>query len=169
MNCARMEKRLIPYLDGRLSARKQRAVEEHLAACAACRLRVDEFRAVAGLLGELPQIGPSGAFDARVRTRVAAEPRQQGWWAWLMPSPRVAFAAALLTVLVVWVGSRPTDPDNYPYHQARADAAAQSQDDDFQMIKDLPVLEDYDVLANFEPLSSLPQQPEQPVAESPQM
>ena len=167
MNCARMDKRLIPYLNGRLSDRKRRGVEAHLAACAACWLRADEFRAVAGLLGELPQIEPSGAFDARVRTRVAAEPQGQGWWAWLMPSPRVALAATLLTILVVWVGSRPTDKDTYP-HGTPATATVQSQDDDFQMIKDLPVLEDYDVLANFEPLSDLPQQ-EQPAAESPQM
>ena len=42
----------------------------HLAACPACQLRVNEFRAVSGLLDELPQIEPSPAFDARVRARV---------------------------------------------------------------------------------------------------
>lgn len=157
MNCARMEERLIPYLDGRLSEREHRKVETHLAACAACRLRAEEFRAVTGLLGELPQVEPSGAFDARVRARVAAEPQRQAWWAWLTPSPRVAFAASLLLVLVTWTASRPPDKDTYAYHVAPA-VTAQSQDEDFRIIKDLPVLEDYDVLANFEPLSDLPQQ-----------
>ena len=69
MSCGRMEKQMLPYVDGRLKVSEQRAVEAHLADCAACRLRVNEFRAVSGLLDELPQIEPSGAFDARVRAR----------------------------------------------------------------------------------------------------
>jgi hypothetical protein len=32
------------------------------------------------------------------------------------------------------------------------------------MIKDLPVLQDYDVIANFEPLTDLSQQQQQPEA-----
>jgi len=34
----------------------------HLVGCAACRVRVNEFRAVGDLLDELPVIEPSGAF-----------------------------------------------------------------------------------------------------------
>ena len=49
-------------------------VEKHLASCAPCRLRVKEFRAVSGLLDELPVIEPSAAFDTRVHALVAAEP-----------------------------------------------------------------------------------------------
>ena len=90
MSCNRMESRILPYVDGRLKASEQREVETHLAKCAACRVRVNEFRAVSGLLEELPQIEPSGAFDARVRARVAAEPVKQSWWAWLAPSPRLS-------------------------------------------------------------------------------
>src|SRR6266404_7366930 len=107
MSCGRMEKQMLPYVDGRLKVSEQRAVEAHLADCAACRVRVNEFRAVAGLLDELPQIEPSGAFDARVRARVAAEPVKQSWWAVFAPSPRAAFAASLLLLATIWIGSRP--------------------------------------------------------------
>ena len=157
MNCARMDERLIPYLDGKLAAGERREMEAHLAACAACRRRADEFRAVTGLLDELPVVEPSPAFDVRVRARVAAAPPRQGWWAWLTPSPRVAFAATLLLMLTVWTASRP--PESDPYNHGQNGPVLTSTDQDFGMIKDLPVLEDYDVLSNFEPLADLPQQP----------
>jgi hypothetical protein len=150
MSCDRMESRILPYVNGRLKASEQREVEEHLSECPACRVRVNEFRAVSGLLDELPQIEPSGAFDARVRARIAAEPVKQSWWAWLAPSPRVAFAASLLLFATVWVGSRPNTPEGRRTRVAdRGPIIIDSSD--------LPVLENFDVLANFEPLTDLPQ------------
>jgi anti-sigma factor RsiW len=143
-----MESRILGYVDGRLKESERLEVEKHLGACAACRLRVNEFRGVAGLLDELPQIQPSPAFDARVRARVAAEPVKKSWWAWLTPSPRVAFAASALLVATVWIASRP-GPKQMATNQLAPDA-------EYQMIKDLPVLEDYDVLSNFEPMTDLP-------------
>jgi anti-sigma factor RsiW len=150
MSCSRMEKQMMPYVDGRLKASEQREVEAHLASCAACRLRVKEFRAVSGLLDELPQIEPSSAFDARVRARVAAEPVKQSWWAVFAPSPRAAFAGAMLLLAMIWIGSRPAstvpgDSQNVAVNSGNIDP------------NDLPVLENYDVLANFEPLTDLPQ------------
>jgi negative regulator of sigma E activity len=100
------------------------------------------------LLDELPQIEPSGAFDARVRARVAAEPVKQSWWAVFAPSPRAAFAASLLLLATIWVGSRPANLNT----NNAGSSAAQAIDPN-----DLPVLENYDVLANFEPLTELPQ------------
>ena len=109
MSCEKMEGKILGYLDGRLKAGEVRDVESHLEDCAACRVRVNEFRAVSGLLDELPMIEPSPAFDARVRARVAAEPVKSSWWAWLTPSPRVAFAASALVVAMVWIGLRTGD------------------------------------------------------------
>jgi len=146
MSCSRMEKKMMPYVDGRLKASEQREVETHLAACAACRVRVSEFRAVSGLLDELPQIEPSGAFDARVRARVAAEPVKQSWWAVFAPSPRAALAASMLLLATIWIGSR---PGNVNVDSNGPTAAIDPND--------LPVLENYDILANFEPLTDLPQ------------
>jgi anti-sigma factor RsiW len=145
-----MEKQMMPYVDGRLKVSERREVELHLATCAVCRVRVNEFRAVSGLLDELPQIEPSGAFDARVRARVAAEPVKQSWWAVFAPSPRAAFAASMLLLATIWIGSRPGNV-NTPTGGSNA-VAAQAIDPN-----DLPVLENYDILANFEPLTELPQ------------
>jgi len=80
---------------------------------------------------------------------VAAEPVKQSWWAVFAPSPRAAFAASLLLLATIWVGSRPgnVNPTN-----SAANGAVQNIDPN-----DLPVLENYDILANFEPLTALPQ------------
>jgi anti-sigma factor RsiW len=146
MSCGKMESRILEYLDGRLKENERLDVEKHLAACAACRLRAAEFRAVSGLLDELPVIEPSPAFDARVHALVAAEPAQQSRWEWLQFSPRVAFASLLL-LLTVWVGFNSKQQPLQPWDPNTADA---------QMMQDLPVLEDHDVLSNFEPLKDLP-------------
>src|SRR6266436_5827757 len=145
MSCTRMENRIVPYVDGRLKESERAQVEKHLAACPACRLRVNEFRAVTGLLDELPQIEPSAACDARVRARVEAEPGKQSWWAWLEVSPRVALAASMLIAATVWIVSRPS-------------IMITADTDDPQIQQDLPVLENYDVISSFEPLTDLPSQ-----------
>ena len=144
MSCTRMENKILAYVDGRLKESERLEMDKHLSACGTCQLRVNEFRAVSGFLDELPEIEPSPAFDVRVRARVAAEPVKQGWWAWFTPSPRLAFAASLLLLATVWVGSRPTD---------RTLTAA----DEAQINQDLPVLENYDVLSDFGALTDLPQ------------
>ena len=151
MSCTRMENKIMAYVDGRLKESERLEVEKHLTKCAACQLRVNEFRAVAGLLEELPQIEPSTAFDVRVRARVAAEPVKRGWLAWFTPSPRVAFAASLLVLATVWVASRP------PEHSLTALTAAEEA----QINQDLPELENFDVISDFGALTDLPQ-PVQP-------
>lgn len=150
MSCEKMESRILGYVDGRLKASERLDVEKHLESCAACRLRVNEFRAVSGLLDELPLIEPSPAFDARVHALVAAEPVKQQWWAWLRVPPRVMLVASALLVAALWLGFYPRQGVIPPeFNQQEADA---------QMMQDLPVLEDHDMLSNFEPLKDLPGQ-----------
>jgi anti-sigma factor RsiW len=150
MSCERMESRILSYIDGRLKENERPEVEKHLASCSACRLRVEEFRAVSGLLDELPVIQPSPAFDARVRALVAAEPVKQSWWAWLHVSPRVAFAASVLLLAALWLGFWPRPQAPFTPWGNNPQVA------DEEMMQDLPVLEDHDVLSNFEPLKELP-------------
>jgi anti-sigma factor RsiW len=152
MSCSRMENKILGYVDGRLKEGERLEMEKHLLACAACQLRVNEFRSVNVLLDELPMIEPSGAFDIRVRARVAAEPARQSWWAWMTPSPRAALAASMLLLATVWIGSRNNLDD--PLSAGDIDNINQN----------LPVLENYDVISDFGPLSDLPQpvQPDEP-------
>ena len=146
MSCTKMESRILAYVDGRLKESERGDVEKHLAACTACRVRANEFRSVNDLLGELPMIVPSPAFDVRVRARVAAEPVKQNWWAWMWPSPRIAFAATMLLLATMWVGyrSQPVAP------------AIPPEEADASLMQDISVMEDHDTLANFEPLKALP-------------
>ena len=148
MKCEEVEKGLIAYLDRRASSAERHDVEEHLSACAACRTRAEEFRKIWSVMDELPAVEPSFGFDARVRQRVAAEPRR-GWFDWFVPQARLAFSAALLVALTVWIAKLPA---NHPSSQAPA-AATVSSDQDFDAIKDLGVLENYDVLTKFDALS----------------
>ncbi len=117
MNCGGMEKKMMGYVDGRLKEGERLEMEKHLGTCAACQLRVNEFRAVNVLLDELPMIEPSAAFDVRVRARVAAEPA---------------------------IGSRTPD-------------TALNASEVEKLNQNLPVLENFDVLSNFAPLTDLPQ------------
>ena len=163
MSCEKMESRILGFVDGRLKESERLEAEKHLASCSACALRVNEFRAVSSLLEELPVIAPSDAFDARVHALVAAEPvKQASWWAWLSLSPRVAFAAAVLAMAIVWMGFSSRQLVQPPMDMAQTDA---------QMMQDLPVLEDHDVLTNFEPLKELPPpvQPDEDSANPQQM
>jgi len=157
MNCQRMKENLVAYLDGKADPGARRQVEEHLVACAACRERAEEFRLLWSALDELPAISPSPAFDAAVRRRVAAEPRRAGFWTWLLPSPRLAFAMTALVVLSVWLSSQ------RPVSEPVAGTIPQGSEAEFRMIQDLPVLEDYDVLSSFDALSELAVQ--QPVSQ----
>jgi anti-sigma factor RsiW len=148
-----MEGKLVEYLDGRAKPAERRAVEEHLAGCAGCRARADEFRTLWGALDDLPAISPSPAFDASLRARIAAEPVRRGFWGWL-PSPRLAFAATALVAMSVWMASMPGGTSN---DSAMGRVSAEA---DFGMIRDLPVLENYDVLSKFDALSELPASPD---------
>ena len=139
MSCGRMEKKIMGYVDGHLKEGERLEMEKHLSTCAVCQLRVNEFRAVNVLLDEVPMIEPSAEFDVRVWARVAAEPAKQSWWAWFAPPPRVAFAASMLVLAMAWIGSQ--SGSNPP----QIDQA------------DIPVLENYDVISSFEPLTELPQ------------
>ena len=109
--CTGMENKLIEYLDGRAKPAERRAVEEHLAACAECRVRAEEFRTLWDALDDLPVLSPSPSFDASLRARIAAEPAPRRIWDWL-PSPRLAFATTALIAMSVWMSSMPRTAPN---------------------------------------------------------
>ena len=149
MNCERMEVQLIAYLDGRASARERHEVDQHLAACAACRARVEGFRGVWTLLQETPAPEPSAWFDARLRQRIVAEPppalwtRLAGW----LPQPRLALASLLLIAVGFWAASVPRP--NLPAPRAM------NEQEEFRMIKNMQVLENYEVLKDLDAVNEL--------------
>lgn len=153
--CASIEIKLVAYLDGRAQPAERHAVEEHLTACPACRLRAEEFHALSSVLDDLPEISPSPSFDAALRARIAAEPARRTFRDW-MPSPRLAFAVMALVVMSVWLSSMPRQMATPSVSTAASPASQVSTVSDFSMIRDLPVLENFDVVSKFDALSELP-------------
>lgn len=156
--CAAIESKLIVYLDGRAAPAERHAVEEHLSGCASCRTRAEEFRALSSVLDDLPAISPSPEFDAALRARIAAEPAPRSFWSWL-PSPRLAFAVTALIAMSVWMSSVPrvtTHPAIVSHAIESIETSKVTAESDFGMIRDLPVLENFDVVSKFDALSELP-------------
>jgi anti-sigma factor RsiW len=156
MNCGQTEKKLVGYLDGKLAIAERRQLEAHLAICTACQERAAGFRSVWDVLDELPALAPSPAFDSRVRSRVRQEPVRAGFWSWIVPSPRIAIAATALLIASIWLSF--FQPARLVVTHPAGGAAVQNTEAEFGMIKDLPVLEDYDVVTSFDALSELPVQ-----------
>lgn len=160
MKCEEVSRELIEYLNRRADSALRRDVEEHLAGCAACRKRAEELRRIWNVMDELPAVEPSFGFDARVRQRVAAQPRRK-WFELFVPQPRLALAVGLLIALMVLVTKLPL---NNPRTTVTTTA---TQQEDFNAIKNLGVLENYDVVTKMDALSELTPVTAQP-EESPQ-
>ncbi len=152
MKCEQMESQLIAYMDDRVTVRERREVEQHLAGCAECRARVEGFRSVWKVLEETPVAEPSAWFDARLRQRIAAEPAP-GMWArvvaWL-PQPRLALASLALIAVGFWAAAVTRPQIQAP---AAANPVAMSEDQNFRMIKNMQVLENYEVLKDLDALN----------------
>ncbi|HWG59962.1 MAG TPA: zf-HC2 domain-containing protein [Candidatus Acidoferrales bacterium] len=160
MKCEDVSKDLIAYLDRRSNSADRVEIEHHLLTCAGCRARAAEFRALWGMLDAMPAVEPSLGFDARVRQRVAAA-GGRGWRGWVLLQPRLAFALAILLGASVWMAKPPSAQPGDMASGARS----------FEAIRDLNVLENYDVLTKFDALSELvpaglPQASAQPADDS---
>jgi hypothetical protein len=120
---------------------------------------MEQMRGVWTELDHLPVLEPSAGFDARLRARLAAAPAQPRWLGWFTGNLRLVAVVAALVAAAVWLSLRP--PAIRP-----APNGAQSQAD-FVVVKNLPVLENYDVVSSFDALSDLPGA-DQPASAQPQ-
>ena len=148
MNCERIESSLLAVVDGRATREERERVEEHAASCEACTLRNEQMRGIWSELDRLPALEPSAAFDARLRARLADEPRRPQWLGWMAGNMRLVAVVAALAVVAVWFSLRPAIDRPAP-------ETPRSQQD-FAVVKNLPVLENYDVVTNLDVLSDLP-------------
>ena len=164
MKCTELETNAIAYLDGKLSARQRETMNRHLAGCSACRERVQGFSQVMGLLEEWEAIQPSPFFSTRLAARLEEEAASRGWretlWRrWLpWPVPGSVFAVAMaivVTLAVVLVRYSPAPPVPGSSRQAAPTVTAAAGVDEVAFYQDLPLLEDWEVLRNFEVLQEL--------------
>jgi anti-sigma factor RsiW len=163
MKCNELEVHALDYLDGTLAHEERKVVEEHLSACATCAERLRGFGDVSRLLDTWEGIRPSASFDAKLEGRILAQPSAAGrWWGWLaLPflqrAPVLAGAMLVLLAAVALVryfpGAAPADlttPEGPRIVATNSDGA-----DELALYQDLGVLEDWELLTNFEVLQEL--------------
>lgn len=162
MKCNQIETFLLDYVSGKLAPADRAAAQQHLAVCPECRMRAEGFRMVSTVMDDwdTPEISPW--FNARLRQRIAAE-EALGWnwlraWDWFkQPAAATAFAAILIVgSLAVWT-ARPSVQSN-PSEGARIHVGHKDQVDEL-----MPVVDDFDMLANFEVIQDLKGKTKTPV------
>ncbi len=155
------EAEIIPYLDARLSDAERQRLDRHLADCPVCRTQMAEFRALLGVLEEWKAVEPSPAFDAAVRERLRAQPEPLHRWAWLRLRP--AWGAVLVVLVVVAIGlwqlTSPVPPQEQGSAPERAQVVpdtapetASAEGDSLELLDDPVLLENYELLAEFDVL-----------------
>jgi anti-sigma factor RsiW len=166
MNCREIEIHAIEYHDGKLAIHERRderrAVELHLAGCAACAERLRGFSDVSAMLGTWESIEPSASFNSRLERRLASQPAAAaGWWerlsmrlAWF-PLGKPALAGAVLGMMlfgVILARYYPASSGNLAPATDDTPIVTNMMDGNDELV---PVLENLDLLSNFEPLQEL--------------
>jgi len=185
MKCLEREQ-LFAYAHQMLARQEESEVRAHLAECSACRAVAAEFRQLDAVLDEWKPLEPSPWFDTRVRAAIAAAEEKRAarpffGLRWVLV-PAVVVVLVMLGILLMRRSpqtpqpvaqqqapqvSQPA-PDVPPADQPKQLAQAQppgatqpqttatTEEDELSLYQNLPVLEDYDLLANFDVLSELP-------------
>jgi len=166
MKCKQLESTAIAYLDGSLSSRQREAIASHLEECSACRERIQGLAGVMGILSEWEGIRPSPFFNTRLAQRIEQEATAaRGWeslrfWSLFRPMTRPLFTTALVAVFalaIVLLQYSPAPLETVTQEPAAPMVAAVSAGgvDDLTLYSKMPMLEDWDILRNFEVLQEL--------------
>ena len=95
---SRIRALLSPYVDGEVSAAETRRVEEHAAACPACRDELDSLTATVELVRGLPELELPRSFEL---TRLPEEEPRASFGVW---APRLATSVAGLLLVILLAG-----------------------------------------------------------------
>ena len=175
MKCNHREK-LFLFVHQMLDFDEADRMRRHLAGCGECARAAEEYRRLNSALDDWNTAEPSPWFDNKVRARVAASGRMNsGLFGFDRVRTLVAGAAALVLVLVaVVVFNHPkvaeiNQPVSSQQQTVTASAPPQASEkieamkkplpaeEQLKMDENLSVLEDYEVVANFDALSELAQ------------
>ncbi len=166
MNCNEIEIHAIEYMDGALSAGLRTRVDAHLTGCSDCRERLEGFASVNDLLDSWDPIVPSAAFDARLERKIYEQKTgYTDWWAALsallggaaLGKPVLAGALAailLVAVSVVQFAPNQTQPGAGLSEMGTILATIEGSEELF-LYRNLPVLENFELLSNFKVLQEL--------------
>ena len=151
-------------------------MRRHLANCAECARAVDEYGKLDSALDNWVAAEPSPWFDARVRARIEASARKKSWFSGFGRLRALAAGVAAIVMImaaVVVFNHQKVAEINQPLSSKQQPAAISAgprspattaaarkplpPEEQLKMDENLSVLEDYDVVANFDALSELPQ------------
>jgi hypothetical protein len=173
-NCVEREK-IFALAQHMLSEGEQQEVSAHVETCEGCRGLLQNYRRLDSVLDEWsPAAEPSPWFDARLRAAVEAQAERRmgffgrlSWKPW-MATPALASLLLVVSLAVIrsgWMShhSQPSTTSatvQSPPRAAKPEivpvSEAQAANQELKMYQNLPVLEDYDMLANFDVISELP-------------
>lgn len=175
MKCIEREK-LFLFTHGMLASEEAGRMRRHIAGCGECARAAEEYRLLGSALDDWNTAEPSPWFDAKVRARVAAsENGKSGFFgSGRLRALAVGVAAVVLIMVAVVVFNHPKVAEiNQPASSQQQPVATSAQpepsekiealkkplpaDEQLKMDENLSVLEDYEVVANFDALSELPQ------------
>src|SRR5579872_5105167 len=155
MKCNDREK-LFEFVEHMLKPRETEVVESHVAGCAECGRIVEEYQKLDAALDDWKAAEPTPWFDARVRASAASKGAEARGFPLFGRMRRLA--VGVLSLVLVVGGF-------FAVHQYRArenavanqiwnngQGPAFTADQEMKMYENLPVLEDYDMLANFDVL-----------------
>jgi len=104
MNCGRVRAKLADYSAGLIQGDERTRLSEHLAACAACRAELDEYRALDELLtGERVVAGEGLVGKVMTEVRVMGAPQRPMWLLSLEQVAPLAAVAAVFPLLALFV------------------------------------------------------------------
>lgn len=140
-------------LDGRLDAAAGKALEEHVAACAACATRLDELHEVRTLLSAMQRVEAPRSFRLRAadvagRAEQAPPPRRTAFAPYAAAAAVFVFALVLATDLATRDGAddgallTASAPANEKFNESVSDAAPQPGGADATMAAPANQLED---------------------------
>ena len=169
-NCLKRE-RIFALAQRMLSEREEEEAKAHVQRCENCRKALEGYRGLSTLLAEWqPAAEPSPWFDARVRAAVTSAQSKGAargflglrWNRWLA-LPALASLVLIIGVVTLRNGRWPRAggvrndtaavvvPAQHPKLALPASQAAQ----ELRMYQNLSVLEDYDMLADFDVIPEL--------------
>ena len=164
--------KLFAFSQEMLSGSDQHQVKSHLERCESCRAVFQAYQKVDAVLNEWSPVAEwSPWFDARLRAALVREQerRSRGFlglnWARWMAAPALASLLLVAGVMVLLNGQLARHPQRggmtahaVPVKTVEMPVApGQAASQELKMYQNLPVLEDYDMLTNFDVISELPQ------------
>jgi hypothetical protein len=178
MSCVEREK-LFAYSRHLLEPSEEGEVGAHVSGCSHCRGIAEQYQKLEAVLEEWKPVEPSPWFDVRLRAAVERAEAPSAGWLGLLGIRRLvpALAAVLVVVgLVVvlrqsrhasapalsQVGQKATAAAASAQAPAQPEASeAEAGQEELSLYRNLPILEDYDLLTDFEVLSELPKSEKQ--------